>query len=566
MFLEILKLKRTYKNLNRIRQILNVFVKHGFGQFVEQLNLHRLIPFSKRLTMLTGSEALDTTLSERLRIVFAELGSSFIKLGQLLSSRPDLITDRLADEFKKLQDEIPPFPFDQCKEIIEENLKAPIDQIFSSIDKQPIAAASIAQVHKAILINGDKVVIKIQRPKIKEIIETDVSIMKTLAELMLKYIPESTVFNPRGIVDEFAKTITKELNFQEERRNIERFTLSFKHVPSIKIPKVYSQYSSDKVLTMEQIEGSKLDDIQSIERKGLDRQELAKTTINAYFKMMLEDGFFHADPHPGNLFALDDGRVSLVDFGIVGWLTPEIMESIATVLISLVNKDFDSLIDQFIALGMVTDESDLERFRQEFMADIVDFLVPLYDLALSEINYAEYLDTITRLAIKHNLKVPSSILLMNKCNIILDGIVRGLDPEFNFINIATPYATRLIRKRYGPKRVFEKFNRNFTELSNSLITIPRQIRLLLRQISKDELNIKLTHIGMESLKRDIDRSTNRLSFSIVIASIIMSSSVLTMSETGGKIFDIPALGVTGFIMAFILGVWLLISILRSGRM
>ncbi len=566
MFLELLKLKRTYRNINRITQILNILVKHGFGQFVEQLNLHSLIPFSKRLKIMTEGDIPDTSLPDRLRIVFGELGPSFIKLGQLLSSRPDLITDKLADEFKKLQDKVPPFSFEEAGRIIEEDIGAPVFDIFSDFSEQPIAAASISQVHTAVLKEGTKVVVKVQRPDIRATIETDISIMKILAGLMLKYIPETEVFNPAGIVDEFAKTIRKELNFLDEKRNIERFALSFKDVPSLTIPEVHSHISSERVITMEYVDGIRIDDVKSIDRAGLDRSEIARIAVNAYFKMMLEDGFFHADPHPGNIFVLPDGKVALVDFGMVGWLSPAIMESIATVLISIVNKDFDTLIDQFIALGMVTNESDLERFRQEFMTDIVDFIIPLYDLALSEINYAEYLNTITNLAIKHKLKIPSSILLVNKCNVILDGIVRDLDPEFNFIDVATPYATKLIRKRYGPKKVVEKLNRNLSELSDSLITIPRQIRLLLRQMSRDELNIKITHVGMESLKRDIDKSTNRLSFSIVIGSIIMSSSVLTLSGLGGKIFDIPALGITGFIMAFILGVWLLISILRSGRL
>ncbi len=566
MLFEFFKLRQTYRNVNRARQILNVFIKHGFGKFVEQLNLHRFIPFSKRLKILTAKDMIETSMPERLRVAFAELGPSFIKLAQLLSSRPDLITDKYANEFKKLQDEVPPYPFEDAKKIIEEDLGLPINKIFRYIERSSIAAASIAQVYNAILSDGSRVVVKVQRPDIKEIIETDINIMKIIAGLMVRYITEAEFFNPVGIVEEFSKTIIKEMSFLEETRNIERFRRNFKDFKTIKIPEVYANFVSDRVIVMEKIEGIRIDNIKSIERMGLDRKELARICERIYFKMVFEDGFFHADPHPGNIFAMQDGRIGIVDYGIVGWLNPEIMEGIASVLIALVNKDFNSLIEQYISLGMVTDEVDIDRFKKEFMKDIADFLLPLYDLTLSEIEFAKYLDIITHLAIKHKLKIPSTLLLINRCFLILDNIARKLDPEFNFIVIASPYASRLIKKRYDPKRIFDKLSHNVTDLSDFLITTPKQIKAILRRMIADDLHIKITPIGIERLRRDIDRSTNRLSFSVVIASIIMSSSVLTLSGVGGKVFDMPAIGTVGFIMAFILGVWLLISILRSGRL
>ncbi len=566
MLLELLKLRRTYKNINRLRQILNVFLKHGFGHFIKQLNLNRFIPFRKRLKILEEEEFIETSIPERLRMVFTELGPSFIKLGQLLSSRPDLITKKYADEFKKLQDEVPPFPFDGVKKIIEEDIGLPLSKIFKNIEKVPLAAASIAQVHDAILIDGRKAVVKVQRPDIKKVIETDVSIMRILSGLMVKYIPEAEFFNPVGIVEEFFKNIKKEMNFLEETKNIERFKRHFKDVPTIKLPDVYMDLISDRVLIMERIEGVRIDDIKSIEKMGLEREELAKLIVDAYFKMIFEDGFFHADPHPGNLFAMPDGRLGIVDHGMVGWLGPEVMESIASSFIALVNKDFHSLINQYIALGLVSEEVDIDRFKQEFLADIIDFMLPLYDLTLTEINFAEYLESLTQLAIKHKLKIPSSLLLVNKCMLYIENLGRQLDPDINVIDYVTPYAPRLIRKRYEPKQILEKLGRNITDLGDFVVTTPKQMRTLLRRMIKDEFHIKITPIGMERLRRDIDKSTNRLSFSIVIASIIMSSSVLTLTDVGGKVFDMPAIGITGFITAFLLGVWLLISILRSGRL
>ncbi len=566
MLLEFLRLKRTYRNINRLRQIVNVFLKHGFGQIIEQINLHRVLPFRKRLKILGSRPTLGQAAAERLRIAFGELGPSFIKLAQLLSSRPDLITATFADEFKKLQDEVPPFPFEEAKKIIKEEMGTEPENLFSYIEPEPVAAASIAQVHYAVLKDETPVVIKVQRPRIKEQIETDITIMKAIASLLVRYIPETELFNPTGIVEEFARTIRKELDFTEEAKNMCRFRRNFANHPDIYIPQLYPHLLSKRMIVMERIEGVRIDNIEAITEMGIDRTELARKGVDAYFKMFLVDGFFHADPHPGNIFVMPDGRIGLVDFGIVGWLTPDIMESIAQALIALVKKDFDSLIDQYIALGLVTEEVDLETFRREFKADIIDFLIPLYDMTISEINIAKYLDTLIHMALKHKLKIPSDLLLLNKCMLILDNIGRELDPNFNFISVAEPYASRLIRSRYHPKRLYERMQKQMTDLSNIAVNTPKQLNLLLRKAIKDELHLNMKLDGLERLIRDIDKSTNRIAFSIVVAAIILSSAILTLTGTGGTVFDIPLLGLAGFVVAFFMGFWLLISIIRSGRL
>ncbi|GBE31883.1 putative protein kinase UbiB [bacterium BMS3Bbin05] len=566
MLLELLKIRRTYRNVNRIRTIVNVLIKHGFGQLVEQMNLHRFLPFRKRLKVLSAPSVLEKSIAERLRKAFAELGPSFIKLAQILSSRPDLITQTFADEFKKLQDEVPPFPYEEVAKIIRDDLGHSPEDIFEYFEKEPIAAASIAQVHVAGLEDEVNVIVKIQRPAIKETIETDINIMSTIARLMLKYIPETEFFNPIGIVDEFARTIRKELDFIEESKNISRFRRSFQDNPDIVIPRTYPRLISEKIIVMERIEGVRIDDIEGITKLGLDRAELAQKGIKAYFKMMLEDGFFHADPHPGNIFVMPEGSIGLVDFGIVGWLSPEIMESIAGALVALVKKDFDELIEQYINLGLLTEEVDIEAFKREFKADIIDFLVPLYDMSLSEINIVEYLDALTHLAIKHRLKIPSDLLLVNKTMLVLDSIGRLLDPDFNFVSSVEPFASKLIQRKYSPKRLAQKIQKQSSDMVDFLITTPKQVRQLLRKTIRDDLHLNMRVDGFERLLKDIDKSTNRLSFSIVIASVIMGSSILTLSGMGGKILGMPLFGIIGFSMAFFLGVWLLVSILRSGRL
>ncbi len=563
-----LRFWQTYKNIGRIREIVNTFLKHGFGQLIEQLNLHRFIPLRKKLKVFGYWPPIEKhTIPERLRIAFSALGPSFIKLAQLLSSRPDLITKAYADEFKKLQDEVPPFSAKEVRKIIETELRISLNDLFSDFEDLPLAAASIAQVHKATLRSGEKVVVKVQRPDIRATIETDIAILEIIAHLLLRYVPESKFFNPLGIVNEFSRSVRKELNFVEEARNANRFRKNFAENHNIYIPEVYPELVSEKVIVMERLEGVRIDDIKGIESLGVERHKIARIGIDAYFKMMFEDGFFHADPHPGNIFVMPDGKIGLMDFGIVGWLSPELMENIARAFLALITKDFDRLIDQYIELGIVVgEEVDTETFKREFRAELMELYEPFYELTIGEINFAEYLNTLTHLVIKHGLRIPSELLLMNKTMLILDNIGRQLDPTFNLMVVAEPYARRLAKRQMAPQRILEKAKKNVLEIGDFLVTTPKYISRILSRTLRDELSVKINPIGMERLIKDMDRSSNRVAFSVIVASIIISSSLLILSGIGGKILGLPALGAIGLFIAFFLGLWLLVSIIKSGRL
>ena len=562
-----LRFWQTYKSISRIRQIVNVFLKHGFGQFIEQLNLQRFIPLRKRIKVFARWQGIERhTIPERLRMVFSELGPSFIKLAQVLSSRPDLITIEYAEEFKKLQDKVPPFPSDNGKLIFKDDFNLKVEEVFSEFEDKPFAAASIAQVHNAVLKEGEKVVVKIQRPDIREIIETDIVILGVIARLMLKYIPESRLFDPEGIVNEFARTVKKELDFIAEAKNALRFKRNFAGNENICIPEVYSDYLSGRVIVMERIEGVRIDDIDGIDKLGIDRVELARRGVDGYFKMIFDDGFFHADPHPGNIFVLPDGRIGLMDFGIVGWLTPELMENIANAFLAVLSKNYDRLADLYIDLGLVSEEVDMDSFRREFRSDIIYLLEPLYDLSISEVNFAEYLEALTHLVIKHGLKVPSELLLMNKTMLMLDNIGRQLDPDFNLMSTAEPYAKKLLQKRMSPQRLLDKSKENIVEIGDLLVDTPRQMNRLIRKTLRDDLSFKIDPVGMDKLIKDIDRSSNRIAFSLIVASIIVGSSMLIQSDVGGRVLGFPTIGAIGFLVAIILGLRLLISIIKSGRL
>ncbi len=562
-----LRFWQTYKNIARIRQIVNVFLKHGFGQFIEQLNLQRFIPLRKRIKVFAKWQDIERhTIPERLRMAFSELGPSFIKLAQVLSSRPDLITIEYAEEFKKLQDKVPPFPSSEAKLIFNEDFNSKVGEVFSEFEDKPVAAASIAQVHNGILKSGEKVIVKIQRPDIGEIIDTDIVILGVIARLMLKYIPESKLFDPEGIVNEFARSVKKELDFIAEAKNAQRFKRNFAGNDNICIPEVYSDYLSTRVIVMERIEGVRIDDIERIDAFGIDRAALARRGVDGYLKMIFDDGFFHADPHPGNIFVLPDGRIGLMDYGIVGWLTPDLMENIASAFLAVLSKNYDRLVDLYIELGLVSEKVDMDIFRREFRSDIIYLLEPLYDLSISEVNFPEYLEALTLLVIKHGLKVPSELLLMNKTMLMLDNIGRQLDPDFNLMSAAEPYAKKLVQERMSPQRVLDKSKENIVEIGDLLVDTPKQMNRLLRKTLRDELSFKIDPVGMDKLIKDIDRSSNRIAFSLIVAAIIIGSSMLIQSDIGGRVYGFPVVGAIGFLVAIILGLRLLISIIRSGRL
>ncbi len=555
------------RNANRIRQVINVFLKYGFGKVIDQIHLSRFVPFRKRIKSFgQWPSTKEPAVAERLRMAFAELGPSFIKLAQILSSRPDLITKRFADEFKKLQDRVPSFSSTEAVQIIEQETGKRIDQLFSEFDSIPIAAASIAQVHFARLLDGSKVIVKVQRPRIREQIETDISILNFAVGLMEKYFPESAFFNPSGIVDEFSRTVRKELDFLEEARNCIRFKKNFEQIPDVHIPAVYSAFSTDKIIVMERIDGVRLDDIEGIMKLGLDRVKLAQTGINAYFKQILEDGFFHADPHAGNIFAMPTGQIGFMDFGIVGRVTPEMRETMANTFLALIQKNFDGLIDQYIQLGLVPEHVDLDIFRKEFKNDLADFLEPLYGLTIKEINFAEYLDTVMHLAIKHKMKIPSDLLLVNKAMLILENIGRELDPDFDFISAAEPYATKIIKERMSPGKIYEKVRKNVSDLGDFTMIFPKQLRQMVQKVLRDDFHIKMTHIGIDRFIRDMDRSSNRISFSLIISAMLLSSAIMHTAGKGPELFGFSILGLSAFGFAFVLGIWLIISIIRSGRL
>lgn len=556
-----------FKTSKRIKQVVTVFMRHGFGGVIDQMHLGKYIPFMHRLRSMGQWPPVRTlSVPARLREAFEELGPTFVKFAQVLSARPDMITPGYAEEFKKLQDSVPPFPTEQARAIIEEELGVPFDTVFAEFGP-PVAAASIAQVHKARLKDGRTVAVKIQRPGIAEQLEVDGEILAAIAEQLEQHVPESRFFNPVAMVNEFKRTVKKELLFTEEARNLCRFRRNFKGVEQVHFPEVVQDFTTERVLLMQWIEGERIDKVRvDAACPTPEMKALAGVGLNAYFKMVFEDGFFHADPHPGNILVMPDGRVCFLDFGIVGRVSDELKSTLAHTLTAIVSRDYDHLIDKYIELGIVPSDVEPEEFRREFKSDLVDFMEPFYGRSLREMGLEQYLDMLMHLAMKHHLRVPQELMLINRALLILHDIGMTLDPDFDLVKTAEPYVSKLVMTQVDPKRMIGRMAKEFAEAGDFVMTLPKTLRSLLKKTMRGELRLKMSHEGLDHLIQDMDRSSNRIAFALVISAMLISSAIMHAFDVGPAIYGISVLGMFTFGFAAVMGVWLIISIMRSGRM
>jgi len=557
------KLKRRYKNLNRLRQIVNILIKYGFDYIVKQLRLINLISKGGKILKLKPSKITQLPLPVRARLALEELGPTFVKLGQILSTRPDLIPPDYIKELQKLQDKVPPFAYDQVEQIIKRELGADISKIFKSFEQKPFAAASLGQVHQARLENGDKAVVKVQRPDIEKVIETDLDILFHLARLTEKHIPASRLYDPVGIVEEFAKAIRLELDYGTEGRNAERFKKNFEDDKKIYTPKIYWEFSSRRVLTMELIEGIKINNLKELDKIGYDRKKIAENGAKAFMKQILIDGFFHADPHPGNMLVMKDEIIGFMDFGMMGRLDEEIKEKCVDLLIAILERNPNKIINEILNLGITSQE---EIDTRSLKIDVREMLDQYYDKSLKEIKLGKLISQLVEVSIKYHIKMPAEFALLGKSLLTIEGIGLELDPDFNLAEIATPYAKDVILERKSPQHLILKLLNDLAELYNLIILIPRQLSKTLKKMEEGVFKLEFQHRGLENLISALDRSTNRLSYSLILAAIIIGSSLIIQTDKGPHFMGFPVIGVLGFLISGVLGLGLVIMILRSGKM
>ena len=534
-----------------------VLVKYGLNYFLDRTKIGILAKIGKRPK---NYETLNTP--ERLRLALEELGPTFVKFGQILSTRPDFLPPDFIRELEKLQDQVLTFDSFQAQEIIVQELKKPIDKLFRHFESRPIAAASLSQVHKAVLISGKTVAVKIQRPDIKKIIDLDLEILEDLASLSENHLDNGWVYHPKLMVAEFKKAIRKEIDFINEASNFERFEVNFKDIEYIKIPKIYWSMTTTKVLTMEFIEGTKINEIIQEKYKGIfDPIEVAKRGADAILKQILEDGFFHADPHPANLFVQPPATIVMLDVGMVGYLDEETVINGAKLLQAIVNKDLNQVLRSFENLGIIIKEFDHNLLRQDLKELLDRYLgIPLKNLEISQVS-----QDILEIMMHHDLVLPANLVLMVKALSVVETTGRQLYPDFDMLSAAKPFVKKLLRKKFAPQELLKKSGVVLQECIELIEQLPNNLIDILHKVKEGKLKFNFEHQGLEILTNEIDRSSNRLSFSLIIAALIIGSSLILQQQIGPFVFGYSILGIIGYLIASFLGLGLIISILRSGK-
>jgi len=554
---------RTYRHLQRYRQILMVLFKYGFGDLVTSLKIEQYFDIGLQMISSKRRGKIETlSRAERARMTLEELGPTFVKMGQILSTRPDLLPVDFIHELAKLQDNVPTFPFSDVKKVIESELQRPLEDIFQKFDETPLAAASIGQVHRARLDDGEEVAVKVQRPDIRKIIEVDMEIILHIAMLMEKYVEGLDIHSPTQIVKEFARTLEKEIDYTIEASHMERFSWQFTNDMTIYVPKVYREATTSLVLTMEYIDGVKVSDVDISENEDLDRKEIARRGAELIMKQIFIHGFFHADPHPGNIFILPNNIICYLDFGMMGRVNRQTRDKFIDLVTAVIHRDEAKTVDILLKLTCWEKEPDRNALTKE-MAEFIDqhFFRPLKELDLVKL-----LHQILEITSHYHLRLQTDLFLMLKALSTVHGLGRSLDPDFDMTEHIAPFIRRIKLERLYPRRVVGDFMDSGMEFVNLVQEIPRDLREILTQFKQGKIKIEFEHRGLENMLRTHDRISNRLSFAIVLASLVVGSSLIALSNIPPKWNEIPVIGLFGFLAAGVMGFWLLVSILRGGKL
>ena len=555
---------RTYRHLNRYRQILTILFKYGFGDLLEMLKIDQYIEVGLQMISKKKREVRFERLTrpQGLRMAFEELGPTYIKLGQILSTRPDLIPMEFIEDLSKLQDHVPAFSFDRVRKVIDSEFSMSLEDIFDELDEAPLASASIGQVHRAVLKDGEAVAVKFQRPGIRKIIEVDLEIMLHLATLAERHIEELALHRPVKIVEEFARTLEKEIDYKIEATNMERAARHFLDDPNVYIPKVFRKATTSRVLTTEFIDGIKISHVDRLESAGFDRKVITARGADLVLKQIFDHCFFHADPHPGNIFVLPDNVICLLDFGMAGVVDHQTRDNFVDLVESIINQNEVRAAQVLLKLTYREEEPDRRLLERE----VADFMGRHLYKPLKDIELGKLLQQLLELATRFRLRIPPDIFLMMKALSTVEGVGRMLDPEFDMIAQATPFITRVKLERFKPERIADDAYDLGSQLLQFVRQFPNQLLDLANLIRQEKVRMQIEHRGLENMLATHDRISNRISFSILIASLIIGSALIVISETPPLIYGISLIGILLFSAAAIMGIWLLVAILKKGKL
>ncbi|MEK7369615.1 MAG: AarF/UbiB family protein [Planctomycetota bacterium] len=554
---------RTPRRFQRLSHILQVLVRHGFGHMVSGLRLGEHLPIGKRF--IEKRIALEeTTLAARIVLVLQELGPTYVKLGQMLSTRPDILPSEFIQELRKLQKDVKSFDPRLAKTIIEGELKKPIKELFSTFQDTPIACGSIAQVHAATLPDDTEVVVKVKRPDIEQIIRDDMDLLTLIAE-RAEGVEELKPFRPVMLVEEFNRVIQNELDFITEASNTTKFYNLYRDKENVRIPKLYWDLTTSSVLTMQRFKDISLCDMKSIEEKGVNTRRLAAELLTSFVEQYFKAGIFHADPHPGNLMVSELGTISMMDFGMVGYVTEDLRSQLTTALFALLRKDMDLYVEIFMDIGAIPSYNS--KNIDALKASLLETLEKYRGIPLERIDLRNAFHDLMRVSRKYALVLPRDFVLLGKSFVTVTGMARQLDPKLDLQKMITPVAKDLLRERLSPEHIRRMAGDASWHLTNLLAQGPKEMRQIIRKLLAGKIEVSLRHVELEYFAYELDRSSNRLALSIILAATVIASSLVMMAKIGPMVMDnIPLFGILGYFFSTVMGIWLAIGILRSGRL
>jgi ubiquinone biosynthesis protein len=551
-------------NFRRYNQIIRVLFRYGFEDLVSYLEEQKRFKFLRTLIpRSTYRSATMLTKWEKMRLVCEDLGPSFVKFGQILSSRSDLLPEPLIKELEKLQDNVPPIPGERAIDVIEFELQGKIPDLFAWFETEAFASASMAQVHKAILKTGERVVLKVQRPGIKELIEADIRVMLYVAEVFSKRIPSLRSFDPVGLVRNFEESIMRELDFVHESVNVQRFHINFtadkNNEGHIYSPRVFQDFTTGKVLAMEYIEGVKISDLPKLEKEGFDRKVLAKRLAISYFRQIFDYGFFHADPHPGNLLVLPGNRICFLDFGMMGNIIKKDIEQFGTLFLAVQAKDVRKIIR---ALQSLSDSPVIKNFRP-LEADLNEFVHNHSVRSIHKNEMSSVLMELRDIVIKHGLKVPSHFFLLARSLVTVEGVIHSLDPQLDLSRMAKPYMIEAMAKRYDPLKFSKHLFNSIYEMGIYMEEFPRDLKNAIRKINSGEMKVDLHHKGVDPLVHTINRVSKQIVSGLIITGLVVGSALLIIYQAGPLWGRTSAFGIVGLIIAAVMASGLLRDISKG---
>lgn len=571
--MKLLKLGLDLRFLRRLFTIIRVMTWFGIKDIVSRMTrpVRHLFQLPEK-----GNLVLETEFPTpgMIRLAMERLGPSFIKLGQLLSTRDDLLPPEYVSEFKKLQDQVSPLPLEAIARVLEGELGRPLEQIFKTFNPKSLAAASVAQVHEAWLFSGERVAVKVIRPDITPIIRKDIRLMYYMAEKLEKWLETGRILGAVNLVKEFERTIFSELDMFVEAGNIERFAGHFKNTPTLHICKVYREFTTRSVLVMEFIDGFKVDQVAAIKSHGIDPKEIARIGLQSFSRQLMEFGFFHADPHPGNTIVMFDGRVSIIDFGLVSYLDDEMMGHMANLCLGFADRDFDLVMEAL---------QDMEFLPKkgvnliEFRSDLKDTSEPFYGRSLATISVKEVYDKVMDLVRKHRITIPRKVLLILKTFVQNEAIGKKLGSDTSILQVARPYAESVLKDRMTPERLVKEMGKEVKIAAGYLRSMPKSVNEILETAAEGNFSLEVKHRAADKLHQTLEKGLNRMVVGIIIAASTIAASLILNSSQ--KVVEIALpflglsgislttlLGVTGYVIATFLGLWLILSILKSGRL